>query len=180
MNNSTKANLLSIWSTQDQLLQSYRALFLTFESVLLAGASIILTSGPPWLSIVVIVLGLLAVKPWKEICSNRARDVSFIQWLLLKNEAGAAVPTPFTTFKEFQADRENYEFGGAVVSQDASYQSSLKSPTRRHLDDRLPKTVRIIFSGLLVFAILISLGIVKMKPSESSVSPSIGSHLTKP
>jgi hypothetical protein len=99
--------LMYLWGIQESLLQSYRSIFITAESIVFAVAAAIAAIAPQS-ALVLTLLGFSLLWLWHEITSNRARDVSFVQWLLAQVEHGEAVSTPLHTFKEFQA--------GAVIT----------------------------------------------------------------
>ena len=97
------SSLYSLWSIQDSLLQYYRTMFLTAESLILAvAASVSSTSANPALMLVFIGLVLLIV--WVRVTGSRARDVSFTQELIKWNEARRYVQAPLSTFKAYQAE----------------------------------------------------------------------------
>jgi hypothetical protein len=102
MEDSTDTSALySLWSIQDTLLQYYRTMFLTAESLVLAvAASLASTSKPPALMLVFIGLVLLVV--WLRVTKSRARDVSFTQELIKWSEIGYRVTAPLSKFKAYQ------------------------------------------------------------------------------
>jgi hypothetical protein len=100
---TNSSSLYSLWSIQDSLLQYYRTMFLTAESLIIAvAASVSSTATAPALMLVFIGLVLLIV--WIRVTGSRARDVSFTQELIKWNEAGRYVHSPLTTFKAYQAE----------------------------------------------------------------------------
>lgn len=93
--------LYSLWNVQDSLLQYYRTMFLTAESLLIAvTASIATVSKPPALALAAIGLVVLAV--WSRVTRARARDVHFTQELIKWHEAGRCIAAPLTIFKQYQ------------------------------------------------------------------------------
>ncbi|MCD4778097.1 MAG: hypothetical protein K8R12_03925 [Desulfobacterales bacterium] len=95
--------LISMWDIQDGLLQSYRSIFITSESILLAISTTILTSNVPYLSIILSGLGYFVLHMWKLICNARSLDVSFLQWLLLRiDRSDIDVEKPVDAFKKWQ------------------------------------------------------------------------------
>lgn len=139
--------LMSMWSIQESLLQAYRSIFITAQSVVFAIAAAVSTLSP-WSAIVLAALGVVLLVIWQMVTSNRARDVSFVQWLLLQAEEGHDVPSPLKLFKEFQ--------GGLVVTvgtrsvwrspnpdpkglvNDVPFVNLGKSPSRRWMEVWLP------------------------------------------
>ena len=94
--------LYSLWNVQDSLLQYYRTMFLTAQSLLIAvTASIATVSKPPALTLAVIGFVLLTV--WSRVTRARARDVQFTQELIKWHEAGRHISAPLTVFKQYQA-----------------------------------------------------------------------------
>lgn len=99
------AALYSIWSMQDSLLQNYRTMFITTESLLMAVSAAIAassTSSQHKFSWLLIIVGLLLWVVWLIVTQSRARDVHFIQELLKHSEEGRYINAPFTAFKNYQ------------------------------------------------------------------------------
>jgi hypothetical protein len=98
------------WQIQESLLQSYRGLFLTSQSIIFAIASIIATNPNPekFVFSILLVQGIILLKFWFEIGIKRGLDVSYFQMLLLKSEKGEATNNIMTNFKEWQSkDRKS-------------------------------------------------------------------------
>lgn len=93
---------LSLWSIQESLLQAYRSIFITAESILFAIAAAI-ASTEPSPALMLTFLGYFLLWMWHRVCANRAIDVSFTQWLLARAEEGADVSAPLASLKNFQA-----------------------------------------------------------------------------
>lgn len=96
--------LWSLWDIQESLLQNYRALFITVESIILAVAAGFAVSIPVAV-LPLALLGFWLVYVWREVTSNRAKDVSFVQWMIGHCECGHHIEQPLVTFKAFQAGR---------------------------------------------------------------------------
>ena len=105
-------DLFSLWSVQDSLLQSYRAMFVTAQSVVMSLAAAIAASKPILEAVLPLAaLGGVLMVVWLSVTLSRARDVTFAQKLILWAEKGQFVARPFATFKEYQralADRSAY------------------------------------------------------------------------
>ena len=154
--------LLSMWGIQESLLQAYRSIFITAESVVFAIAAAILTLNPVSTTVLT-VLGLFLLWMWHKVCSNRAIDVSFIQWMLARSEEGASVPSPLINLKQFQAgevitvcDRSVWrhtkkDLEGKV--NDKPFVSMTKSPTRRWMEVYLALFFLVLWLLLGAFAI---------------------------
>jgi hypothetical protein len=143
--------LLSMWGIQDSLLQAYRSIFITAESVVFAIAAAIAPLHP-WSALAMTGLGFVLLWMWKNVCWNRAVDVSFVQWLLAQAEQGANISTPLSMFRDFQAGKiSTIETGGRSMSvwrdvkkpeerkgMDQCFVSMTESPTRRWMEAYLP------------------------------------------
>ncbi len=147
--------VLSLWSIQESLLQAYRSIFITAESIVFGIAAAISTLNPPS-AIVLTLLGFFLLWMWHRVCSNRAEDVSFVQWLLARAEEGNSVPAPLGSLKQFQdgaiitigtrsvwRHKEKDPDGNFI---DEPFVNMLKSPTRRWMEVYLP----LFFAGLWV------------------------------
>jgi len=139
--------VLSMWSIQESLLQTYRSIFITAESVVFAIAAAI-AGLYPLSAVLLTVLGFFLLWMWHKVCSNRAIDVSFVQWLLIRAEEGNDIPTPLLSLKLFQGGqiitvanrsvwRHNYKDHEGLVNDVASVSMS-KSPTRLWMELYLP------------------------------------------
>lgn len=96
------ALLYSLWSVQDTLLQAYRTMFITVQSLLIAVAASIagFNSRLAW-SLVLVGFVLLFV--WSFVTRARGRDVQFAQSMIRWAESGRRIERPFTSFKDYQA-----------------------------------------------------------------------------
>ena len=148
--------LLALWSIQESLLQAYRSIFITAESIVI-GIAVAIAASSPIAALVLSGLGLLLLWMWHRVCSERALDVSFVQWLIRRAEEGSDVTTPLSDFKRFQAGNV-ISLGGREVwrrpsesksgrANDESYFSSTRSSTRLWMEIRLP----LVFLALWVF-----------------------------
>lgn len=99
---SDQALLYSLWSVQDTLLQAYRTMFITVQSLLIAVAASIagFNSRLAW-SLVLVGFALLFV--WSLVTRARGRDVQFAQAVIRWAESGRRIEKPFTTFKDYQS-----------------------------------------------------------------------------
>mgnify|MGYP000913083138 CR=1 FL=1 len=103
-NRQMKDEILNHWQIQESLLQSYRGLFLTSQSIIFSIASIIATNPNPdkIVFLILLSLGLLLLWFWFRIGNARGLDVSYFQMLLLKTENGETIDKILTRFKEWQ------------------------------------------------------------------------------
>ena len=139
--------LLALWSIQEALLQAYRSIFITAESIVI-GIAVAIAASSPISALVLAGLGLLLLWMWHRVCSERALDVSLVQWLLRRAEEGSDVSSPLSDFKKFQGG-DVIALGGREVWRrpdesragkinDESYRSSTRSSTRLWMETRLP------------------------------------------
>lgn len=96
------STLYAIWSVQDSLLQSYRSMFMTAESLLLGLAATIASTPDREFVLPLFGLGMVVLYIWTVVTRSRARDVRFVQDLLVSSEGGQFVQKPFGTFKAYQ------------------------------------------------------------------------------
>ncbi|MCP1499112.1 hypothetical protein J2Y86_003819 [Pseudomonas migulae] len=139
--------IFSLWGIQESLLQAYRSIFITAESIIISVAATIATSSPVS-ALMLTFLGCFQLWMWHRVCANRAKDVSFTQWLLARAEEGADVSAPLACFKRFQAgnvitinDRSVWrDIEKAMVSHvhDEQFIAMTNSPTRRWMEIYLP------------------------------------------
>lgn len=119
--------ILSLWSIQESLLQTYRSIFITAESVVFAIAAAIAGTAP-WSALILTFLGYFLLWMWHRVCANRALDVSFTQWLLDGAEQGADVSAPLACLKDFQA-------GQPITINGRSVCRHTKNSTKEHIND---------------------------------------------
>lgn len=97
------SNLLTLWNIQDSLLQQYRVIFVTMQSILIAVGGLTIDATKP--AVVLISIGILALATiylWWELCRARGRSVHFVQHLILKAERGEIITKPLDRLKLFQ------------------------------------------------------------------------------
>ncbi len=144
-----------MWGIQDSLLQSYRGIFITAESVVIAIAASVTTSNP-WSAIFLNALGLALLCMWHRVCFNRALDVTFVQWLMARAEEGTNVSAPFKAFKDFQAGHTITVAGQSVqrnASNDSLRTSMRHSATRQWMEVRLPIAFLILWGATTYMAV---------------------------
>jgi hypothetical protein len=122
-----------------------------------------ITTLNPWSAIALTVLGFVLLGMWHKVCSNRAADVSFVQWMLIQAEEGADIPTPLANFKGFQAGQVITVAGRSVWRQvkkthkgeviDKPFVSMTQSPTRNWMEVYLP--VLFVALWLAIFALAV-------------------------
>jgi hypothetical protein len=99
-----KEELLRHWEIQERLLQSYRFMFMTAQSVLLTGAAVVAAqpAAQPWILIPLMVIGLALLYVGVSITNARALDVSYFQLQLMLAEEGQVTDNVLAHFKNWQ------------------------------------------------------------------------------
>lgn len=143
--------LNALWNTQESLLQSYRSIFVTAQSIVFAVAVTIASTDQPWLALLLAVPGMYMMSMWTGICRSRARDVSFVQWLMLKLERGEAVGPVINSFKEYQRSKT---YNGTNVLEDEEYREMINSMTRRKMEVILPRIFWVMWILLVVYIVV--------------------------
>lgn len=115
MDYSKSSYISSLWSIQDALLQSYRSVFITIESIFIAVSITIqgFEVPDPIFLAPVLIIGLYVNKSWLEITSSRGLSVHFLQTLLRRHENPTKYPDPemetaepFERLRKFQDDAD--------------------------------------------------------------------------
>jgi hypothetical protein len=147
---ATVAELVVLWSAQDALLQQYRIVFVTMQSIFVAAGAIAVEAGASWFPLCVLTgLALLGLWLWVSVCRARGRSVSLLQYLVLAAERGEAVRQPLKILKEFQdGDRSR-------IARDPAFAALWESSTRRKMDRILP------FAFLLGWLLLWTMTVVQ-------------------
>lgn len=143
-------NFGDLWRIQESLLQAYRAIFVTFESVIIAVEAFLLSSNQPpiLIGIPVMLLGLGLIPIWMGVCNARANAVVFIHWLIQKHESGEYVIKPYSHFRQFQKNRM---YKDQNVVEDENYINLSKSKTRNRMDVVVP----LMFASMWVLLFII-------------------------
>lgn len=149
-------SLADLWSIQEGLLQSYRAIFITAESLLFAVAAFVATVDSPFrgIAVLIIVLGLAFVSVWRGVCNARARAVSFVHFMIQAQESGEPIAQPYSRFREFQENRE----ARREVEADPRFKALLQSTTRKRLDTQVPA---LIVAAWLILLAVVAYGLAK-------------------
>ena len=93
----------ALWSIQDSLLQYYRTMFITAQSILISVGVSVSSGSKPESGFMLVILGGFVLIVWLSVTWSRSRDVTFAQRLLLQQESGHTVAGLLSTFKEYQA-----------------------------------------------------------------------------
>jgi hypothetical protein len=102
-----KSEILSYLQIQESLLQSYRGIFLTSESILFAIAGNIITNENPKKCVLLLfcVLGLIACGFWWVIVKERGDFVTYFQKLLKDAEKGHSSKAILTKFENWKKNK---------------------------------------------------------------------------
>jgi len=141
-----------LWSIQESLLQSYRRIFITAESVLFALATLVVatTRVSIWIEVPIILLGLGLIPIWIAVCNARARAVTFIHWLIQRYENGEQIEQPYSRFRELQENPKVQREAEA----NADFGRLRNSRTRRRIDREVPILFGIMWLVLAFAALL--------------------------
>jgi hypothetical protein len=165
--------LHALCALQDSLLQAYRGIFVTAQSVVFAVAANAMLSSPRT-TFILAVLGLVMLKTWHDVTRSRAQDVSLAQWLVLLAENASEVDAlsvsmrPFSTLKTFQEGQVITRLGRhawrgtgstrtvadqQVLVRDADFEASINSATRVYMEKLLPAAFLSLWVVVLYFAV---------------------------
>jgi hypothetical protein len=143
---SSYGRLISMWSIQDSLLQSYRNVFLTTQAVLFSVAVFIAQGKTPVLALPLVVIGLTLVLLWRFVVIRRGYDVWFFHLRMLRLDAGQPVEENlFSAFKSWQAIPPSER--RKILERDNLGKTLLDSATRKGMDVYLP----LVFGACWVF-----------------------------
>jgi len=144
-NDGLEKFLLELAMYQDQLLQSYRQIFIASQSILISVAMLILIDGNGlplsliFYAMLFFGIGLILFCLWRNITENRELDVSYCHMQLLKveNNDPSLKPNdlkkPWSSFKEWQKKTKD-----AKKCELNKYCPSLLSSITREKMNRLP------------------------------------------
>lgn len=126
---------ISLWGIQEALLQQYRTIFITMQSIFIAVAASVFQRTNPWLPMsLLFALAMFTLWLWLSTCNKRGRAVYFCQFLALKAEAGEIIPDPLKTLKDLEAG----ELLDTKITRDALYLSLFQNKLRTKMQVMLP------------------------------------------
>jgi hypothetical protein len=145
-------SLAELWSIQESLLQSYRSIFITIESVIFALSAFVTTTQSDFVfaKFPLMFLGVFLIPIWMCVCHARARAVTFVHWMIQRQEAGESVQLPYSCFRQFQMDRK---FNGLTVTEDKQFKKLSDSKTRKRMDLVVPVIFGLCWLVLLVMQV---------------------------
>ena len=110
--------LLSLWSSQDGLLQQYRSIFIAIQAAMLSVAGLMV--GYPERSpqfFVITSVALILVPVWVYVCKKRAALTQAAQFMVAKAEAGYPVSHPGHVLRMAQSGNTMWLVGDPFVDQ---------------------------------------------------------------
>ena len=169
--------LIAMWDIQDSLLQSYRNIFLTSQSIIFAIAVFIASGSTPYFAFLLLSIGIFMIyRLWIPICQRRGYDVWFFHLQLLYCEEGKMVRVMdtkrpgydinidkidtidpndiniFTSFKKWQnmsiGEREKF------LNEDAHGKELLERGVRAKMERDLPYSFVVLWVILALFIII--------------------------
>lgn len=163
LNYEMRDELLSHWQIQESLLQNYRTLFLTSQSIIF---SIAATNNSLMSFIAMLILGWVLIQKWLEITYARGLDVTYFQIQLLDLEKGKKTGKIFTDFKFWQNSNSNkdkedfikrWQMYPSTEIEKLKDVEMIKSRTREFLEDCMPRIFRILWVFLFFIKAIESL-----------------------
>ena len=99
MNNISHSELLRLWGIQESLLQTYRSIFLSTQSIFISlGAALALASTEIKQAIYVLLpisfMGIYLLFVWLKVTRQRSAAVNFCQEQVIKLEDGEIITKP--------------------------------------------------------------------------------------
>jgi hypothetical protein len=145
----TRQEILTHWQIQENLLQSYRLMFLTAQTIIFCAA--VISTSRVLVFLMLSFLGIMLLVYWVQITTARALDVSYFQMLLMKHEKAPGSDPVLTNFKAWQrlAKIEKEK----ILSEYGLH----KSQTRGKMEKRIPAIFAALWSVVLIITLLTSL-----------------------
>ena len=143
------AAIVALWGIQDALLQQYRTIFITMQSIFLAVGTALLQAQSPWIPLgVLTILALVGGWLWVTVCLARGTAVYVIQYLGLRFEQGKSIGAPLKLLKDFQ-DGHHPE-----IRSDPQFRALLNGATRRKMEVILPSVFGLAWVCLWLVLVL--------------------------
>ena len=170
--NATLGDYIAIWGVQDGLLQQYRVIFITMQSVFLsfavaslfatsatqadpkvaqgsASQTVLISDGPVLPVLILAAVAIYVIRSlWVPICRARGDAVSLTQFLALQVEAGGPAEPPVATLKAFQAGNRK------DIESNLVFQGLRKSQGRAKMEVILPRVFYVAWGALLILLAL--------------------------
>ncbi|HEY8937049.1 MAG TPA: hypothetical protein VIM65_17600 [Cyclobacteriaceae bacterium] len=153
----TKEEVLSHWQIQENLLQGYRLIFLTSQTIIISVASLLVAYHETDLLTLIVfsvllTLALTLLDFWRKIASARALDVSYLQAILFNHEQYESKESLMREFKGWQKLRRNEK------EEFIKNHSIEPSATRVTMEKRIPELfflLWIVLLGVLSYKVFI-------------------------
>lgn len=127
------SELYSLWSIQESLLQQYRVIFITMESIFFAAASASVAIGDSAVTFVSLLgLGIVTILLWRGICAERGKSVYFAQSLILRAEKGEKIYRPTNKIKNMKDKKHKKDINHPMFT------ALTSGYTRNKMEKRLP------------------------------------------
>ena len=149
--------LITLANYQENLLQTYRIIFISSQTIVISIATLIVSITPnKWLIIPLLIIGLFLLGLWYNISKSRGFDVSYCHMQLIKIENNENLTPdeknkPFSTFKKWQ----NEDKESILLKFDTEHNENLlNSPSRKSLGLYLPLVYFIMWIFIILFVII--------------------------
>lgn len=160
--------LLTLWSIQDSLLQTYRTIFLTGESIILSIAAVIISlnsnaqfiffkfSDNDLIFIALLLIGGIILYFWLITSRNRGFDVSYVQSKIIEIENGNEETNKPILEKGTLTDFKNWQNKGHDFKKQYLIGREFpRSKSRKIMEVHLPLAFALVWIWLLLASIFI-------------------------
>jgi hypothetical protein len=149
---------ITLANYQDNLLQNYRLIFISSQTIVISIATLIVSITPnKWIIFPLLFIGLILLYLWYSISKHRGFDVSYCHMQLIKIENNETLTQdennkPFVVFKKWQKSKDKEEI---LSNFDKEHDIKLlDSPSRKSLGLYLPLIYFIMWAFLLLYVII--------------------------
>jgi len=154
---SLKEFYINLASYQDNLLQNYRLIFISSQTIVISIATLIVSISPEkWIIFPLVLIGILLLIIWCSVSGARGFDVSYCHMQLIKIEnnevlSSEEAQTPFVAFKKWQKNKQKEQI---LIDFDKIHVVKLlDSQSRELLGFYLPLIYLIMWALIILFAI---------------------------
>jgi hypothetical protein len=145
--------LIYFATLQDSLLQSYRNILLSSQSILFGIAVFIASGANPLFVFFLLPIALYMIRKWMQIAQSRGFDVWFFHLRLLRAERGTPPKADlFRRFKEWQS--RSVDSKASELGADDDGKKLLASSTRTVMERNIPVAfglLWLVLSGIVLF-----------------------------
>lgn len=147
-------HVMSVWSIQESLLQSYRNLFLTSESVLISISTFICTTKYPGYNFLLIPLGIFLLFLMKNLTIRRGLGVNYCEIILQQIEKEI-----YDSNRHFMIEFEDFmnlprKTQRSILEEEKVSDSIVKDITRKYINSVLIGLLFAIWIAIIVITIL--------------------------